>query len=386
MPDHDNPIPVPPQDPSAEPLVIEAGALHAYRMFDVADEIDLQKAIDLSRQPATRLKLTREGSQYLELPNPPIAFLLGSRTVALKRGGLEASLIARVFDHGAVSILLRFQIPSGSTLGGLVPLVDDLFDDPEIDRLARAETDALCAMLAPSLKGAHRWDGSESYHVVFVERFAREVTGAEILARENLARLLVGEKGPKPLSEQERKDVTSHAYSYLADDLAVVDWNCAFVYEPSGSGDVPDLLEIASAQLLELRYYDDLLDREINRIYDEIARKRGRLIKLLRSDYAQLRRHAMVLMLEVGEFTERVENSLKIVGDFYLARVYQGAVHRSRISAWQESVDRKEAQLAQIYDLLKGEVDNGRMVLLEATIVVLILFEIVMALGKLLPL
>ena len=65
-----------------------------------------------------------------------------------------------------------------------------------------------------------------------------------------------GDRGAE-LSVAERQDVTQRHFSYGEDDLVVVDWNAAFVYEPSGSRDIPDILEIANAQLLEFRYYDD---------------------------------------------------------------------------------------------------------------------------------
>lgn len=369
----------------AEPLIIEQGALNAYRMFDVADEIDLQLAVDLNKQAAIRLKLSREGSQYLEVPNPPVAFLMGHRPLGLKHGAVSAELTGRLFDHGAVSILLRIPIPPGTSLDDLVGLADDVYDNPAIDQLARDEADGLCRSIAGALHNAHRWEGSESYTVLFVERFRSSPTSEEIVAREVLPRLLLGESQAKAISPRERSDVTEHAYSYFTDDLVVVDWNSAFVYEPSGSRDIPDILEIANAQLLELRYYDEVLDRELAHIYDDMEKKRRRLLNLFRSDYSELRRNVMVLMLEVAEFTERVENSLKIIGDFYLARVYRGAVRRLNIPSWQESVDRKEALIAQIYDLLKGEVEHGRMLLLETLVVVLILAEILLALGRFIP-
>ncbi len=375
------------------PLLVEQGALLAIRQFDVADEIDLGRAQALSSQTAGRMKLSRSGSQYLELPNPPVALHLGTR--ALPLGGEEhtVELLARLFDHGAISIVVRIPLAPGSALRLLVPLCDELYDSAEVDRLALAEAQALCQTLQGALKHPHFWSGSESYHLVFVERFTTCPTAAELLSQAPLAELLLGERtressgenSGKTLSREEREDVTQHAFSYLEDDLAVVDWNCAFVYEPSGSRDIPDLLEIANAQLLELRYFDERLDKQLATLYDEIARKRRLgLSTLLRSDYAVLRRKVMVQMLEVAEFTERVENSLKVVGDFYLARVYRAALRRLRIPAWQESVDRKEALLGQIYDVLKSEVEQGRMIFLEATIVVLILLELILALGKIL--
>ncbi len=368
-----------------EPLIIEKGWLHAYRMFDVADEIDLEKAIAVSKQAATRLKLSREGSQYLEVPNPPIAFLLGQRPLAVRSGTFSAEVIARLFDHGAVSIQLRLPVPSGTSLGELVPLADEIYDGPGVDQLARAEAEALAKSLAEAFKGPHFWEGSEDYHVIFVERFRTEPSADDILRRENLARLMLGETtSSKKLSDHEQWDVTKHAFSYFADDLAVIDWNCAFVYEPSGSRDIPDILEIATAQLLEMRYYDDVLDKQLSRLYDEMERKGRNFLSLFWSPYSKLRRDVMVVMLEIAEFTERVENSLKVVGDFYLARIYRAAVRRFRVPTWQESVDRKESLVRQIYELLNGEVEHTRMFVLEFTIVVLILFEILLPLAKLL--
>lgn len=379
-----------PEDRSAssqgpEPLIIEKGFLCAYRLFDVADEIDLHRAVTANRQAATRLKLSREFSQYLEMPEPPVGFDLGIRPLALESGTYSVELVARLFDHGAISVLVKIPIEPGTSLDRLVALTDDVYDNPAIEQLARAEAESLCVSLGDAVEGVHSWEGFESYHVIFVEKFRGEPLANDILERENLARLLLGEVSEKRISDRERFDVTKHAFSYFVDDLTVVDWNAAFVYEPSGSRDLPDILEIAAAQLLELRYYDDLLDRELSRIYSMMAAKHGRRwTSIFRTEYGDLRRKVMMLMLEIDEFTERVENSLKIIGDFYLARVYRSAVRRFRIPSWHQSVDRKQALLGQVYDLLKGEVDIDRSILLEATIVALIVIEIVMALQGLL--
>jgi uncharacterized Rmd1/YagE family protein len=68
------------------------------------------------------------------------------------------------------------------------------------------------------------------------------------------------------------------------------------------------------------------------------------------------------------------------VGDFYLARVYQGAVRRFRLPAWQETVLRKQRLLAEVNDLIGDAADTSRSELLEVLVVLLILFEIVAAL------
>jgi hypothetical protein len=203
---------------------------------------------------------------------------------------------------------------------------------------------------------------------------------AELLERPGLVRLLLGERGETPLSSQERAEVLQTSFSYTEDDLAVIDWNGAFVYEPTGSMDIPDVLEIVNAQLLELRYYDDLLDRSIKGVWDRgVTPKAPAILRLVYSPYRAMARRVLGTLLEMSEFIERVENSLKVIGDFYLARVYEGAVKRLRIRQWQASVTRKQQILTQVYGLLRGEVDTDRALTLEGMIVVLIVLEMVLA-------
>jgi hypothetical protein len=159
----------------------------------------------------------------------------------------------------------------------------------------------------------------------------------------------------------------------------VVHWNSAFVLEPSGLEDVPDLLEFATAHLLELRYYDHLLDRELHRLYE--LEKGGNLVThVLTRKFRTLQRQTATLLLELSEMIERLENAVKIVGDFYLARLYQSAVRRFRLAAWQETVLRKQKLLAEVNDLTGAAADTSRSELFEIAIFLLILWEVVAAL------
>ena len=128
-----------------------------------------------------------------------------------------------------------------------------------------------------------------------------------------------------------------------------------------------------------IRDSDDVLDQELQRIYDVVGAQPG---SLLRSPYKRALRNQMQTLIELSEFLERVENSLKIVGDVYLARVYEAGLAQLRIARWSEQVTRKHRLLVQTYQLLKGETDTGRALWLETLVVLLILFEIVMALVR----
>jgi uncharacterized Rmd1/YagE family protein len=93
-------------------------------------------------------------------------------------------------------------------------------------------------------------------------------------------------------------------------------------------------------------------------------------------------RELMLTLIELTEFIERVENSIKIVGDTYLARVYAGSLRALRVDAWQQTVTRKQRLLKETYELLKGEVDTGRSLGLETLVVLLILIELLLGLSN----
>ncbi len=369
---------------TARPLVVREGRVVAYRQLDVADEIDLPACQALLRASAPRRgALTREGAQSLVISSPPLEVSVGLRSVTLPRTGktFDADVSVRVFDYGAVSFSFEVPIPPGSQLGDIVSWCDEIYDSPDLDQAAREMVQPLLARLRGSVRGEHDWDPVEAYTVVFVRQFDGDPSADEVLSSPPLASLVLGEPTSRRLSRSQREDVLTHAHSYFDDDLVVVDWNCAFVLEPSGSRDIPDILELASSQLLELRYYDELFDVELARVYRDLDRARGRRIPdLFRNPWVDLGRRVVSRLVELSEFAERVDNTLKVIGDFYLARVYESAVRRFRIRAWQASIDAKQALLAQAHTLIRSEIDARRTTLLELVVIVLIVFEVLLAL------
>jgi hypothetical protein len=361
---------------------IADGDVLVYRLFDVADAVDLAAAERLVAAPASRLQLASAGSlTAIELPRPPLHLTLGERTIPLRDGPRAALASARVYDFGVVSVVYRLRIEAGTALRDLVPLAEELFVEPSpaLEAAARRVAEEVSTALGRALEKPHVWDGFESFHVVLVRDFEEPVRAVELLRSAPLPELVLGETSAIPLSPAERHDVLSHQFSYLEDDLAVVHWNSAFVLEPSGVEDIPDLLEVATAHLLELRYYDALLDRELHRIYDVLEAGGAPVANIFTRRYRRLQREVASLLLELSETVERLENAVKIVGDFYLARLYQSAVRRFRLPAWQETVLRKQRLVAEVNDLLGNAADTSRAELLELTIVLLILYEIVAA-------
>jgi hypothetical protein len=372
------PVAVPP--PPA--LIVRRGSILCYRIFDVGNELLLDRAEELLAG-TSRVKLSRSGSEVLSFASHPLNVGLGRRPLELEKLGrtFSSEASARLFDYGAVSVLFQIDITPDTPLADLTPICDVLYESDGVTHAARRELDTLLDRFLPAVRGPHYWAGAETYTVVFLEELVGHPSAREILAADGLGKLLLGETGPKPLAASERDELRTHRLSYFEDDLALVDWNSAVVVEPSGSRDIPDILEFASSQLLELRYYDALLDQEIAHIYDEFdAARRVTILKnTFRSPYFSLARDVLRRWVELSEFTERVENAVKVTGDFYLARVYGAAVERFQLRNWQTTVDTKLQLVAQVYSFIRDEIHTRRGMALEITVVILICFEILMA-------
>ncbi|CAN5923915.1 hypothetical protein BH11MYX4_BH11MYX4_69330 [soil metagenome] len=364
-------------------VVIERGRILCYRVFDVGDTVALDVAE--GRLGAKRVAVGGPLVEGLVIPVRPLELELETCVVeiAAAERRLTATCSAHVFEFGAISLLYDLPIEPGTTLAELTPLCSALYDAPELDRRGQQHRSELIKRLGDTIEKPHEWTEAETYTVIFIEKIAcasaeeHRASVAALASSEAVAKLLLGETSDRPLSAATRDDVLRNAFSYLVDDLVVVDWNSALVVEPNGSRIVPFVLELATSQLLEFRFYDGLLDRELKTVYDTVETARPRV---LNSPYNKLVRKVLRRFMELTEFTERVDNAIKSVGDFYLARVYLSALRRFRVPEWRESVEAKLSLVARAYELLKGEVEVSRSQILEVIVVVLILVELLTAL------
>lgn len=370
---------------SSEPRVV-AGAVSALRLFDVAYSIDLARAEGLwarhSDQSSSRGRLSTVPSKAVAFDVPPVILSLGSCPLQLPVGTVTAVMTARLYDFGVVALSLRAPVVDlpWSELVRLVNGIDATVGAQAADGqfwdalLARS-----CAPLGPALQRPNAARLQEDYLLAVVNQWSEPLTAAEIERRIDLVPLLSGEQ--RPLSPSARQDLLRQRHSYYEDDLVVLTWDRAFICEPRGESDVADVIEVANAQLLELRYYDELLDDELPQMYDLVERTRGRASRFADPRrFARLAHRLYTLVAEVTELTEKVDNALQVTEDVYLARVYSAALDLFRVPTVNAAVDRKLAIIRDTYSALYEEASSVRGALMELAIVLLIVIEIVLAL------
>ena len=72
------------------------------------------------------------------------------------------------------------------------------------------------------------------------------------------------------------------------------------------------------------------------------------------------------------------EETLKLLGNQYLARLYQQAAKRYHLNAWDKSIQRKLKTLESIYDKMESSLSSSRLEFLEWIVIILIGIEVVM--------
>jgi uncharacterized Rmd1/YagE family protein len=175
-----------------------------------------------------------------------------------------------------------------------------------------------------------------------------------------------------------RTDLHANSFSYTDHDLVAIGYDHGIIYDASNAADIAALLEFALAQVLELDYYDTLLDDRISHVVDTVqATRSGRRRGRGRSNFESLRRELMLQHMDFVEVFERVTAAVKVTEDFYYATVYRAAMRIFRAEELIDAINRKLDLIFRSYAMLADEVAIEKSHRLELIIVLLIVFEIV---------
>ncbi len=370
-----------PEQGGAASVFVESGKILIYRVFDVAEEIDLARVEAILSEPGQglRVRLDRTKRPSVVVRNAPVRLRLGEVSLQVGERECLTEVSATVLDYGVLSIAFHLMIPPGTDFRTLLQWAEAIQrsggGEREVDAVARRKCEEITSQLSPAFKRPQLWDVSEDYVIFFLQKATGVRVASDLLQIKELAALLLGESR-EVLAPPTRDGILENRFQYAENDLAIIDWNSAVVYEPSGQMEIADVIEFALTHLLEVRFYDDLLDQRLSEIYDEVEVRRSGVFQ---RRITQLVHEANSRYLEISEIMERVDNSIKVVGDFYLAVIFRGAIRRFRVLDWQQSITRKMNSIARVSELLQGEMNVRRSHILELIVIALIAFEVVAA-------
>jgi hypothetical protein len=356
--------------------IVHKGICHALFGYDVGLSIDLAEAdkrITATKERGT-FRHKQRAPDYLEYRPAPLRVLQDAPPLTLG-GYATASLVEVVlYDFGAVSV--SYRIPLEGPLLGLLDLSEILYGNPELLADSRQRIEGLLSAIVPSIERPAIAGEVEDYLIFEFEDCGTEggaVTGSG--QDQFLAQILRCERSP--LSDQEVRDATSNRISFGRDDTAVIDWNAALLFGRDME-DVLAVLEFANVELLEMRILDRQLDAALDQAYEALSKRRRpfrtrlRLPRSLEADSTRVAR----MQVDSAILFERVNNTLKLVGDQYLARVYRLVSQRFHLETWDGSITRKLHTLDSIYGKLTDRAAARRMEALEWIIIALIAVSI----------
>jgi len=346
------------------------GTIRALLLFDISEEIDLERLRPLvgaaagKREPAFR----GPSPDYVRYEQPPVADIIGA-CEPFERWPIQGRV--RYFNYGIASVELR-AVFSSVAWTDVISLANRWVLSDELEKRARELLRSRVNLIKPALVKPYDHWLAEDYYVIQVDPVALT---ADDLVREfgnEITQIVRGEE--LLLSQNERQEVLSASMSYYPQDLLVVGWVAAFVYDTAeGAAPTIDLLEYANSQLLEFRHYDEVLTGVLADVYKQLEKKRRGFARWTLVRQAE---KLNTLRLDYREVVERTENAIKFLSDMFYARAYRLAASRIGVPDYRNLVNAKLSDARDLYDSLVNEFHQSRAFLLEVMVVVILLIEI----------
>ena len=357
-----------------------AGEVVYIYAFDVAYEMARLPVRELLGHPLAQFSVdaSKRSPKQLFFYRPQMVRLSPLERIG-PRGPMRLERVVKLLPVGAVSITVR--VPFDVTrIEDLVVYHDLQFSNGALHHEVRHLAEEVCRELSPYLvRPIAQLAEEEAYTVFCVESPLQTKEGTPLSAedwlklhRREVASLLTQEPDVDHLSKQESDESTGRYLSYYEHDLVVVDWDAALIMdEPQNFDETLYVMELANLQLAELEAYDRILDEALERSYRDLGeqplRRKG-----------DVRRELREIRVDLARLSDELSNITKFFGDWHLARIYENISARFHLGDWHRTIDEKLKTLANLYQLLQHDQTNRWMLMLEATIVLLFVIDLVL--------
>lgn len=347
-----------------------SGHLIIYRLFDVAQGIDLE----LARQKLGQSEYFKLGkkTKNILIQEAPVAFALEQIEYNLQDKKLKLTISGKIWAFGALSLSLKVDLERPYSHQELTSLAWALEHDSGLHSLALQKAENVISVLGNAAIGIKLWNDYEDY-IIYLKQSDSSEDIIKVLDDPYFYNLIVIGPG-EVLSQQVVAPIRSGFMQYEQKDLLVIDWNSSYICSPGDAQDIADVIEFSLCQLLELRFYDELLDKQLNHLYNSI---KSASESVLSRKFEIIVKNAGRLYVEVSEVVERIENGIKVTGDVYYAKVFRTACARLRVDEWKSSIDQKLKNLVDISEIYHNENNTKKSHLLELVIIFLIAVEVV---------
>ncbi len=352
----------------------ERGVCHVLYAYDVGQSIDLdaaQRHLTTGSQ-RERLRRQKRAPRYFTFEPEPLRVTQAAEAIAVGTHRTQPYVDLILYDFGAVSV--AYGIPLAGELSTLVDLAGELYENERLLTDAHRALQQLLSLIQPAVVKPEVSSFVEDYIIYQVHPPRGMPQDWHRIHGPLLAGILRAEK--EPISSEQVDDALACRVSFGPDDVTFIDWNASFVFDDDAE-DVLAVLDYANVELLESRFLDHRLDASLDEAYQTMSSRRRPIRHVFASPAARLRRMAE-LQMDGAMLFEGVNNTLKLLGDQYLARIYRTASQRFHLPDWEASILRKLDTLDSLYQKTSDQQSALRMEVLEWIIILLILISIVL--------
>jgi hypothetical protein len=226
----------------------------------------------------------------------------------------------------------------------------------------------------------YRFDAEnrEDYHVFCLLDPVDDPQGFLKDHKDYLAPFLLGENPQISLHASHIATTMANPFSFTDRDAAVFDMDRAFLVAPDRDyEDLVLIIEHANYQLLELRALDKLLDKLLDDAERDLRSQRKARGGLRMPSLTQKLGYLQPLRLDALFILENLENSSRIIGDYYLEQIYDHLCSLFNTGGWRHNVEKRLEILQSLYTMTKTDRTDSTMVLMEFLVVVMIGLELI---------
>ncbi len=189
----------------------------------------------------------------------------------------------------------------------------------------------------------------EEYSVYCISNYSGDPEVCLSAHGDRIAAFLKNEK--ISLDEEEVRATLSVNLKYGKDDITIVDWDGAFIFDSSGDFESNiELFEIANLQLLKSRILDYDLDERLEKtlrlmgVPKRLPIIRAREVRKVVKEIIEIRTQSI---LE----SEAVERNIKLIGDWYSAKLYSLISKKFHLDSWKIEIKEKLDTLEDVYTM-----------------------------------
>ena len=276
---------------------------------------------------------TIESAPHYFEASVPRQFLVSEEKIII--GNREGTLALKMYKPDILLAEARFEFP-------------DILSDNALE-FKDLVIDECYALL--NKKGAKNVENlSEEYSVGLISNYEGEPEQF-LIHRQNIVSFLKSEKLALDIPEIEY--TLKSQIKYAKNDLVIVDWDGAFIFDTEGDFESNlELLELANLQLLKYRILDKWLDARLQRLIELIAGAppKTRFLFKAKDINKALKDTMLVRVQSISEF-QTLDMEIKLIGDWYSARLFDLNARKFKLETWHSGIKEKIDAVEDVYEV-----------------------------------